>query len=273
MKAVIVPLALLLAPTLAAAGPIVYSGPPGSAPPRPVAPLAQPVSPDAPKKLVGIDRMQQHVSSSRGLIGSTALTVPEGKVEATLQLVVPFAGVAGLNAGITKSTEAWVDGATTFTSDGESSEEHAYGIGIKQVLVRNKNLSFALTGSLRKVTEGFSNSQGWKSLGAVGSVCIDDDCGVMVSASAQQLFGFNDRSYDDYSDESESATMFTLGASVGGRSARVLLDIVSVEEEKLAFIGVRLGGAAMAVDLALIKPIGDYGGNETVPWLGVTARM
>ncbi|MBA3459299.1 MAG: hypothetical protein H0T46_05015 [Deltaproteobacteria bacterium] len=266
MKAVLA--ALLLAPTLAAAGPIVYSGPPGSAPPAPIAPLAQPVSPEVPKKTVGFDRMQERVASGRGLVTSTALTVPEGKVEASFQLVVPFLGIGGLNAGITKSTEVWVDGATTFESDGEGSEEHAYGIGIKQVIVRNKNVAIALTASLRKISE--NSESGWKSIGAVGSLCVDDDCSVMVSGAAQRLFSHRDEYYGDGSD----AMMFTFGTSIGNRTTRVLIDLVSVDEESIAFFGMRFGGTSMAFDAGIVKPLMDSEGDvPTIPWLGLTARM
>ena len=264
MKAVLV--ALLLAPTVAAAGPILYDGPPGSAPP--IAPLAQPASPDAPKKLLGIESMQQQVASNRGLISSTALTVPEGKIEATLQLVVPFAGIGGLAAGITKTTEVWVDGATTFESESEGSEEHAYAIGIKQVLVRNKSIALAVTGSLRKVSDGGEGD--WASLGGVGSLCLDDDCAVMVSGAMQRLFGYR----DNYYGENNSALMFTFGASVGNRTARVLVDLVSLDDESIAFFGARIGGKGVAFDAGIVRPLADGDGDvPAIPWLGLTARM
>lgn len=266
MKAVLV--ALLLAPTLAAAGPIAYDGPPGSAPPAPIAPLAQPVSPDAPKKLVGLDGLQQRVASGRGLVASTALTVPEGRVEASFQLVVPFVGIGGLNAGITKSTEIWVDGATTFESDGDGSEEHAYGIGIKQVLVRNKNAAIAVTGSLRTISE--NSDGGWTSIGAVGSLCVDDDCSVMISGAAQRLF----MQRDEYDGGDSGSMMFTFGTSIGNRTTRVLIDLITVDDESIAFFGMRFGGTSMAFDAGIVKPLMDSEGDvPTIPWLGLTARM
>ncbi|CAN5818445.1 hypothetical protein BH11MYX3_BH11MYX3_45880 [soil metagenome] len=277
MKAVLAALLLPLLPTVAAAGPMVIDGPPGSQPAPTPAPArsedppvraAVPAQP-TPVKLLGMDLRQSAVASNRGLVSSTALTVPEGKVEVTLQAVVPFFGIASLNAGITKSTELWVAGATTINDESEGDSETAYGIGVKQVLVRGRNASVALTGSLRKFSGGFNSGNGWKSLGAVASLCSDDSCNLLVSGGVQQLFGFRDGDYG----ESKAVTMVTLNASVGSGNTRLLLDTVTIEGETVGFLGVRLGGRSGAFDLGFAKALGDHGEDSTIPWVGVTGRM
>ncbi len=274
MKAVVAALVLPLLATVAAAGPMVIDGPPGSPAPAPAPPDDSPVRPvvpaqPTPVKLRGTELRQSAVASNRGLVTSTALTVPEGKVEVTLQAVVPFVGILGLNAGITKSTELWVDGATSLNDESDSDSETAYGVGIKQVLFRGRNFSFAVTGSVRKLSDGYSSRNGWKALGAVGSVCSDDSCNVMISGGVQQLFGFRN---DDYG-ESEAATMLTLNASVGSGTTRLLLDMVTIEDDTVGFLGLRLGTRSAAFDLGFAKALSDEGGDETVPWVGVTGRM
>lgn len=280
MKAVLAALLLQLLSNVAAAGPVVIDGPPGSqlAPgPSPAVSEDPPVRPSVPAqptpvKLHGLELRQLAVASNRGLITSTAVTVPEGKVEVTLQAVIPFVGMVGLNAGITKSTELWVDGATSINRDGGSDSETAYGIGVKQVLLRGGNASFALTGSVRKLSSGFSSGDGWRSLGAVGSLCSDDSCNLMISGGVQRLFGFR-HSYDGDSGGSEAVTMVTLNASLGSGSTRLLLDTVTIDGGTVGFLGLRLGNKSAAFDLGFAKALSDQGGAETVPWLGVTGRM
>ena len=266
MKAAVVA-ALLATAAPALAETDVADGPPGVTPPiaYPANPIAPPAKPAEPKK-VGLDVLQQSAASNRGLVGSTAVTVPEGKVEVSLQAVVPFAGIASLNAGITKTTELWVDGASTTESDYEGNNETAYGIGVKQVLFRDKSLAVALTGSLRK-TSSFGDGEGWKSLGAVASLCFDDRCGLVVSGAIQQLFG-----YHDYGD-SRSETMVTLGISAGTATTRFLIDTVTIEGATVGFLGMRLGNGSGAFDFGFAKLLGDEGSDETIPWVGLTGRL
>ena len=273
MKAVVVA-ALLASAAPAFAETDVADGPPGVTPPilYPASPVAPPAKPAEPEKL-GLDALQLRAASNRGLVGSTALTVPEGKVEVSLQAVVPFAGIASLNAGITKTTEVWVDGASTTESD-DGSNETAYGFGVKQVLFRDKRFAVALTGSLRKMSAGYGTGQGWKSLGGVGSLCLDDRCGILVSGGVQQLFGYRERYSDDFSGvEPESVTMVTLGISAGTATTRFLIDTVTVDGDTLGFLGMRLGNATGAVDFGFVKMLGEQGGDETIPWVGLTGRL
>ncbi len=226
----------------------------------------------APVKLRGLEARQAAAASNRGLVTSTALTVPEGKVEVTLQVVVPAFGIAGLNAGLTKSTELWVDGATSLGEGDGNGNEATYGAGIKQVLLHGHNASLALTGAVRAFPNGYNSSRGWKSLGAVGSLCTDDSCYVMISGGVQRLFGFH-ASYDGYSDETDAATMFTLNGSLGTGTTRFLVDFVKVGRDRAGFLGLRLGSRLMAFDLGFARPLSDYGGEQTIPWVGVTGRM
>lgn len=227
-----------------------------------------------PPAPTGLDARRDAVAETRGLVGSTALTVPEGRAEVTVQAIVPYAGILGVNVGLTKTTELWVDGAASFDPHGEGESEHAYGIGIKQVLVKSKQVAFAVTGSVRKA-EGFGGSEGWTSLGVVGTLCADDHCGLMVSGAVQRLFSYRDDTWygdDGYTTDDQDVTMVTLSASVGGATTRFLVDLVSLDRDKVGFLGLRFGNKLAAVDLAIAKAIGEDDG-ETIPWVGVTGRM
>lgn len=273
MKAAVVA-ALLLAAAPALAETDYPDTPPGATVPvpyaaNPIAPAAQPAQP----KKIGLDALQTRAASNRGLVTSTAVTVPEGKVEVTLQALVPFAGVASLNAGITKTTELWVDAVSTDESDYDGSRETAYGIGVKQVLFRDKKLAFALTGSLRKMTS-YGTGHGWKSLGGVGTLCLDDACGVVMSGGLQYLFGYHDGYYSDYGGESSTGeAMVTLGISAGSATTRFLIDTVTLDGHTLGFLGMRLGNGSGAFDFGFAKALGEDGGEETIPWVGLTGRL
>lgn len=271
---VAVAVALLASASPALAETAVDDGPPGVTPPIafPANPIAPPTRPAEPRR-IGLDAVQPRAASTRGLVSSTAVTVPEGKVEVTLQAIVPFAGIASLNAGITKTTELWVDGASTTESDYDGSHDTAYGIGVKQVLFRDKQLAFAVTGSLRKVP-GIGSGDGWRSLGAVGSLCLDDGCGVLVSGAVQQLFGYHEDAYGPNAyGGGRSETLLTLGVSVGTATTRVLIDTITLDGETVGFLGMRLGNARGAVDLGFAKALGDDASDESIPWVGLTGRL
>lgn len=284
MKAVLVALTLPFA-SIAAAAPIEIHGPPGGEAAASTPPSTPPSTPVAfaprgaldvpaqstPAKPVGVAARQQAVASDHGLVGGTAITIPEGHVEVSLQMVAPYAGIATLGAGITKSTELWVDGATTLSTSDGGEAQHTYAVGLKQVLIRSRNGSIAATGALRKISSGFGESSGWKALGLVGSACLDDGCGVLVSGSVQRLFGYYSYDYDT-GGSSNAQTLITVGASVGGSTTRFLLDLVQLNEDAVGFLGIRLGTTAAAFDLGFGKSLGG-GSEEAVPWLGVTGRM
>lgn len=259
MKAVLA--ALVLLPTIAAADVVLVTGAPGSGQtiPQPLAPA----TPAKPNKQ-GIDARQDVVATNRGIAAPTAITVPEGTVEATLQILVPVGGLGGINAGITKSTELWLESAGTVMGD----SEHEYGVGIKQVLVRTQKGAIALTGSARKFS---TNDRSLKALGAVGTLCINDDCGLEVSGSIARVFGVNEGDYDD---NGPGETLVTLSASAGNATTRVMLEAMQVDGEAIGFLGVRIGNRTTTMDLALVTTLTeDTGEVPALPWVGITGRL
>lgn len=268
---VAVAVALLLVSIPARAETDYADTPPGATAPVPFAanPIAPPAQPAQPKA-TGLDAVQLRAASNRGLVGSTALTVPEGKVELSLQAIAPFAGIASLNTGITRSTELWIDGATTLQADDyDGSHETAYGVGVKQVLLRDRKLAFALTGSVRRMSS-YGSGHGWTSLGGVGTLCLDDSCAVIVSGAVQHLFGYHE-GYDGSSSTGETAV--TLGISAGNATTRFLVDTITLEGHTLGFVGLRLGNQSGAFDFGFARALGESGGEETVPWVGLTGRL
>ena len=255
MKAVLA--ALLLLPTIASADVVVVTGAPGQTAVQPFTPA----TPAKPKKQ-GIDARQDVVATNRGIAAPTAITVPEGAVEATLQAVVPFAGLAGLNAGITKSTEIWLEGAGAILADGGGDAGHEYGVGLKQVLLRTPKAAIAVTGSMRKFSKNSGDSL--QSIGAVGTLCVDDDCGLEVSGSIGRVFGVQDK----------GENLITLSASAGNATTRVLLEAMAVSGGSIGFLGVRFGNRTTTMDLALVTALDSHSeGVPALPWVGFSARL
>ncbi len=265
MKAVLA--ALVLLPSIASADVVLVTGAPGSGQTG-LQPFT-PATPAKPKKQ-GIAARQDVVATNRGIAAPTAITVPEGAVEATLQVIVPFAGLAGLNAGITKSTEIWLEGAGTIVGDSGGDTEHEYGVGMKQVLLRTQKAAIALTGSMRKFSTNSGDSL--LSIGAVGTACVDDDCNFEVSGSIARVFGFHKSSYDN---NGPGENLITLSASAGNATTRVMLEAMEVEGESIGFLGVRFGNRTAAMDLALVTSLSDHseGDIPALPWVGFSARL
>jgi hypothetical protein len=171
----------------------------------------------------------------------------------------------GINAGITRTTEIWADAIATVPEDEGASR--AYGAGIKQIIGRTPNAAFAVTASIRKLDDGYdAQGVGWKSLGAVASLCVDDSCNFLVSGALQELFSYRE------AHDGEQATMLTLGVSVGGSTSRVLAELVDLDGASIGFLGARFGNRSAAFDLGFGTALGE-GGGESLPWLGLTGRL
>lgn len=264
MKAVLA--ALLLVPTLASADVVLVTGAPGSG--QAAAQPFVPAAPEKPKKL-GLDARQDVVASNRGVAAPTALTVPQGKVEATFQSVVPFAGLIGLNAGVTSTTELWIEGAAAI-ADGDDDVPHEYGAGVKQVLVRTQRLAIAATGSIRRFA-GDGDDEKLMSVGGVATACIDDNCGLAVSGSLARVWGFDESDYDS---NGPGENLITLSASAGSATTRVMLEAMQVDGEAIGFLGVRFGNKTTALDLALVTALTENTGDvPALPWIGLSTRM
>ena len=213
---------------------------------------------------------QQTVASTRGILSSTAITVPRGHVEATLQLPLSLPGVIlGVNVGVTRTTELWIDGGTSLF-DGDADPERTFGIGVKQVIVRGAKAAVALTGALRRVSTRILESKGYQSLGGVGTLCVDDRCIVELSAAYQYLFNYRQGSPDG--NYSYGAHLVSLGASVGSPAVRGLIEVISIKEDRAVALGARWAAGGFALDAAVVLTV-DGGRSAPLPWVAVTGRM
>lgn len=263
MKAVLA--ALVVLPVVASADAPPMTGPPGSTEPA-VQPFQAAVAPVRAK--LGIEARQDVVAGNRGLAAPTAITVPAGKVEVTVQTLIPFAGLGGLNAGLTSTTEVWVEGALAYADEGDTGTE--LGVGAKQILVRTKNIAIAATGSVRRFA-GSGDDERLMGVGGVVTLCVDDGCGLEVSGSLARMWGFHESDYDT---NGPGENLVTLSASAGNATTRVMIEAMSIDDETVGFFGVRFGSAKQAIDVALVRPLGEEELDiPGLPWIGFSARL
>jgi hypothetical protein len=210
-------------------------------------------------------------AATRLIASSTAITVPRGHVEATLQIPLSLPGVIlGVNVGMTRTTELWIDGGTSLGGD-DGDARRIYGIGVKQVIARGARAALALTGSLRGVSPAILESKGYQSLGGVGTLCVDSGCIVELSAAYQYLIGYRKGSPDG--NYIYGAHLVSAGASFGSREIRGMVEVISIKEDTWVALGVRWAGGAFALDAALLQSGDDEGRSRPFPWAAVTVRM
>lgn len=229
-------------------------------------PQDAPVAAPREAPLRGIEARQEVSASGRGLVTPTAITVPAGGVEVSLQSVVPLGGILGLVAGITGTTEVWAEGAAVILED----QAGAYGAGIKQSLLRTQHIAIAATGSARMLTDD-GKSEPLYAVGAVATVCVDDACAVEVSGSYARVWGYTD---DHYDDSGPRHHLVTGSVSLGNTTTRFLVEGMWLGGEGAGLLGMRFGTKKYAVDLAIARPIVDEFDDDIpgLPWIGFTAR-
>ncbi len=226
--------------------PVIVVEPEVDAPPPPVSAIAA---------------QNQIVASQRNFLSGTALTVPAGRVELTAKSAIVVNGVS-IAAGLTSTTEVWADIYGVIDEGGG-----VYGLGLKQVLARGGTWQLAATASVRGGSDG-ADDEKIGTLGGVFTVCTES-CTAMASAGVTVLFT---------QDDSEALPIYTGGLSIGGATARLLGEVMMASEngqaEGLGFLGVRFGSRKYAVDLGLIKLVGE-GDNDLIPlpMLSVAGRM
>ncbi len=163
----------------------------------------------------------------------------------------------------------WIEGAGTLIDDSGGE----YGAGIKQSLLRTRNLALAVTGSMRKFVG--SGSERLMAIGAVGTLCVDDSCTFELSGSFSRVWS---RFESDFETSDRGENLVTVSVSVGNASTRFLAEALEVEGEGVGFLGLRFGNRTWAVDLGLVRPLaGPFVGGETdipaLPWIAVSARL
>lgn len=262
MRLVLLVLAL---PSVAAAqAPGMYDPTPPLAPPG-MTPLAadtdEPPSPPAPAPALSPIELAaaRDAADDRAYGTSTALTVPAGKVDASLR-VASFGGIASVSAGVVDGLEVSADMGLVLPEDGAAS----YGVGAKLALVKKGGWGLAVEGSYHQMgDDGGGGAVGLWSLGGVVSGCTDRECSALVSLGGGVLG----------STEGSGQTIPYGWASVvlGTGGFRPILEGSVLEGGVLGFLGARMGGTRVAFDLG----IGFLGGNGEgggLPIAGLSVR-
>ncbi len=219
----------------------------------------EPAAPRPPDPVDPIEVRRQLAGSSRGLGVGTALTTPAMHGEIAFR-AVEHGVLSTFAAGITPTTELWVDGGTLDSDDALDT----LGYGVKQVLGRGARWQVAATAAVRRLyLEGSSgdvrvDTITLLSLGTVVSVC-SASCTVMASGSLGGLLAAGG-----------AVPSASLALSVGGRVVRGQLEGITYGDLAVGFLGVHVAGTQIGLDLGALV----VGGDRTVlPFGGFTARL
>jgi len=263
MRLVLLVLAL---PSVAAAqAPGMYDPTPPLAPPG-MTPLAadtdEPPSPPAPAPALSPIELAaaRDAADDRAYGTSTALTVPAGKVDASLR-VASFGGIASVSAGVVDGLEVSADMGLVLPEDGAAS----YGVGAKLALVKKGGWGLAVEGSYHQMgDDGGGGAVGLWSLGGVVSGCTDRECSALLSFGGGVLV-----SEDSASDRLPYAWASAL---LGTGGFRPVLEGAVLEGGVLGFLGARMGGRKVAFDLGIGILGASAGEGGALPIAGISVR-
>ncbi len=222
-------------------------------PPRVVTPVA------APRTSLELAAARD-AADDRAYGTSTALVVPDGKVDVSLR-VAPIGGIASVTAGLGGGIEISADaGGLVVGEDGAS----VYGGGIKLALARRGSWALAVEGSYHKGGDtGESVSTGLWGLGAVVSGCTDHACSALISLGGGML---------GTRDADPSAMPYAWGSALLGTGGfRPIIEAAWLGDGVIGFLGARMGGPRVAVD-AGIGFVGGGGAGGGLPVIALSVR-
>ena len=254
-----------------------YAEPPGETPVN-----ETPVAPPAVAAPDPIAVAAEQPLAERAIALGTALTVPSGTVEVSSRYILGV-GVVDASIGVGRTTEVWLEagGGAVATQ----------AIGVKQVLARGARWQLALEGSVRRVVIANQVAPGGLdmpvpqgnpaqisdvtdvfSVGVIGSACIDAGCHVLASV-AGNVSAVNGPYLT-------SNTMWLGAASViaGSGHWHGVVEVMAMPNpgdgtiESMMFVGGRLGGRRLAVELGVTIGTDDQDSGIT-PTAGLAARL
>lgn len=236
--------------------PAVLAPPSGVEPSFRAPSLTQVAPPPAPVLTPMALAAQRDSADDRAYGTSTALVVPDGKVDASLR-AAPIGAIASVTAGLGSGLEISADAGAIFADeDGATS----FGFGAKLALARRDNWAFALQGSYHQLGgDGEGDPLTLWSAGAVVSGCSGHDCTTLLSLGG----GFMKSS-----DDSDDTVPYVWGSMLLGTGGfRPILEGTIVADGMLGFLGARMGGRHAALDLG----VGILGGSREGGALPVAA--
>lgn len=184
---------------------------------------------------------------------STALVVPDGKVDVSLR-AAPIGGIASVTAGLGAGFELSADVSGIFVEGGMAS----YGVSGKLQLGRKAGWALAVEGGYHQVgddgsSDGVSDAVGLWSGGVVVSGCTDRACSALLSLGGGVL-GSTEGS-------GHAIPYVWSSALLGTGGFRPILEGAILDGGVLGFLGARMGGKTVALDLGVGLLAGDGGGG------------
>lgn len=225
------------------------------------APSLTAVAPPAAPQLTPIERAaRRDAASDRAYGTSTALTVPNGEVDASLRFA-PVGGILSLTAGLGAGVEISVDAGGVVGESGVAS----YGIGAKLALAHKGGWGLAVQGGIHKMGDSESDALSLWNLGAVLSGCSDADCSALLSLGGGVL-GSSENSSGDTIPYAWASMLLGTGGF------RPIIEGTVLQGGVLGFLGARMGGRHAALDLGIGFLGGDGGDGGALPVAALSVR-
>jgi hypothetical protein len=173
---VFVAVAILARASTVLASPRVAVLEPEVAPPG----VAAPEQPQPPPPIAALDLAQQRdAASDRGFLVGSAITIPQGKVEASVRYATGEITGTMINggAGLSRDFEVSADLAQSFKS-----WSRTYGLGGKLVAIRRASWALAFEAGYRHIYDGSGTASDYHSYYTAGARitgCFDGACSIL----------------------------------------------------------------------------------------------
>ncbi len=208
-----------------------------------------------------LDAYADLAGSQNGGLAGSALTVPKGKLEVFgrgLSLDGERVAQLGLAYGASRNVEVWIDGV------GIVDDEEPFGMlggGVKVVAHRAGTWQLSLSGGVRL--------PGIVHFSTAVTGCLDGACTAVASISGTVMGA----------GEGEGVTTASGSLTLGSRAIRGYVEAHIWKEgetpEAIGVAGVRVGGTGGALELGILRPLGndnEFDTDETAVMLAARLR-
>lgn len=207
-------------------------------------------------------------SEDRGMMISSALTVPARRVEASTRIIPSKGALISVDAGLTDRLQLSADAGERFDE-----RTTTFSVGLKVALLERSTWQLAGQATYRRISlDGgdFIDDVNAPSGSLIATSCIDRNCVARGSLGAGLIVPDKAVRHDNVL--LRTSAFFNGGIVVGAGSERLLVEASWIGDGVLAFAGVRYATGRFSIDGGL-GLAGNHLGVSAAPMLGVGVRI
>jgi hypothetical protein len=207
-------------------------------------------------------------SADRGMMTSSALTVPARRVEASTRIIASKGALISVDAGLTDRLQLSADAGERFDE-----RTTTFSVGLKVALLERSTWQLAGQATYRRISlDGgdFIDDVNAPSGSLIATTCIDHNCVARGSLGAGLIVPDKAVRHDDVL--LRTSAFFDGGLVVGAGPERLLVEASWIGDGVLAFAGVRYATGRFSIDGGL-GLAGNHLGVSAAPMLGVGVRI